>query len=497
MAASSFSAVLLVLALFAATTRAAPAEDEVTSLPGWDGAFPSKQYSGYLDLPGTGKHMHYWAVLSEGDPSTDPVALWLNGGPGCSSVDGYLYEHGPFHVSNDDYSKLEYFNYTWAKHATMIYLEAPAGVGFSYSDDSADYATNDDQAALDNLAAVQVWFKKFPEFASNDFFVTGESYAGVYVPTLAEALLNAVAAGTYTGAPLKGIAVGNGCSGNEIGTCSWGVQSDYYETTYLTALAFTPRSLKDAIAAECDWSGVANGTDTRSDKCKALISKVHDTVGNINIYDVYGECVSGSAAELEGRKQLKAPRIDSKTGKAKPPAWAAPSEAIDAQLAGQSSDSDSGSSRGPNACIDSRAAAAWINQPAVMEALHVVAQPYAWSICGNQISYTSTRPNLPRDTYPGLNEQIRVLVYNGDWDACVPYTDNEAWTEGMGYAVKEPWHAWSYDYQLTGAGQVGGYATTYDTPHGFTFITVDCEIAWTVSSTNKAPFLTGWKTGTT
>ena len=60
-----------------------------------------------------------------------------------------------------------------------------------------------------------------------------------------------------------------------------------------------------------------------------------------------------------------------------------------------------------------------------------------------------------------------MLIYNGDWDACVPYTDNEAWTESMGYAAKEPWHAWSYD-----GNQVGGYATVYDTPHNFTFITV-------------------------
>ena len=49
----------------------------------------------------------------------------------------------------------------------------------------------------------------------------------------------------------------------------------------------------------------------------------------------------------------------------------------------------------------------------------------------------------------------------------MPYTDNEAWTEGMGYAAKASWHPWLY-----AQGQVGGYATVYDTPHAFTFITV-------------------------
>lgn len=59
------------------------------------------------------------------------------------------------------------------------------------------------------------------------------------------------------------------------------------------------------------------------------------------------------------------------------------------------------------------------------------------------------------------------MIYNGDWDACVPYTDNEAWTEGMGYDVKSAWHPWIYN-----GAQVGGYSTVYDTPYNFTFITV-------------------------
>jgi hypothetical protein len=64
-----------------------------------------------------------------------------------------------------------------------------------------------------------------------------------------------------------------------------------------------------------------------------------------------------------------------------------------------------------------------------------------------------------------------VVVYNGDWDACVPYTDNEAWTSGMGYPVSSTWHPW-YFPDPTYGNQVAGYATVYDTPFGFTFITV-------------------------
>lgn len=56
--------------------------------------------------------------------------------------------------------------------------------------------------------------------------------------------------------------------------------------------------------------------------------------------------------------------------------------------------------------------------------------------------------------YPFLLDNINVLIYNGDWDACVPYTDNEAWTSGMGLDVQTPWHTWSYHSIDDGSSQV-------------------------------------------
>ena len=108
---------------------------------------------------------------------------------------------------------------------------------------------------------MEKFFEIHPSFASNDLFITGESYAGIYVPTLAEAIVFAVGNNTYKGAPLKGksgcqhpsccacahllhqgIAVGNGCAGNEIGVC--GGERDKYETEFFLGTAMVAPELK-------------------------------------------------------------------------------------------------------------------------------------------------------------------------------------------------------------------------------------------------------------
>jgi carboxypeptidase C (cathepsin A) len=310
----------------------------------------------------------------------------------------------------------------------MLYIEAPVGVGFSYSDRGAtDYRTNDDLTATDNLAGLAKFYELWPEFKSNPFFITGESYAGIYVPTLAEAIMWATGNGTWTGPRLNGIAVGNGCTGNRVGVC--GGQREVYETKFLLGQAFIPQSLKDRIVATCDFVNGFNAS------CRTLTSQMSTTVGHVNIYNIFGDCISGALAE-KGR-QHKVPM-------------------------------DEPSAFGPDACIDSHAASAYLNRADVIAASHVVKQPFQWAVCGNQIQYSSTRANLPRDTYPALIKFTDVLIYNGDWDACVPYTDNEAWTSGMGFPVDKPWHAWTYN-----TNQVGGYATSYRTGgKSFTFTTV-------------------------
>jgi hypothetical protein len=134
---------------------------------------------------------------------------------------------------------------------------------------------------------------------------------------------------------------------------------------------------------------------------------------------------------------------------------------------------------GPKACIDSAAASHFFNRPSVRKALHVTMKNgHCWSTCSQQAGwhYTKTASNLPRDVYPYLLSKIRVLIFNGDVDACVPYTDNYGWTKSMGFPIKHHWRPWHYKPEGIKTSQVGGYAIDYDVSKlggkGFTFATV-------------------------
>jgi carboxypeptidase C (cathepsin A) len=142
-------------------------------------------YSGYLPIAGTQKELHYVAALSRNDPMNDPVIIWFNGGPGCSSMLGWAQEHGPYSLA-DGATNFTFNDWSWNNNANMIYIEAPAGVGYSICGDLSECNFDDHNSADDNLAAVLALLQtKFTALQNNQLFISGESYAGIYVPQLA------------------------------------------------------------------------------------------------------------------------------------------------------------------------------------------------------------------------------------------------------------------------------------------------------------------------
>jgi carboxypeptidase C (cathepsin A) len=179
-----FTSTLLALAsVFTGKAEAKPQEELVPSLPGMgEGDFPYGVYSGYVNnISDTSKSLHYLLVESQNDWQTDPLIIWTNGGPGCSSLLGFSTENGPF-LMPDNTTEFVANPYSWNKNATVLYMEHPAGVGYSYCNGTEDCTTDDMKDSEDNLAMIKGFFDKYPEYKNHDLWLSGESYAGIYVP---------------------------------------------------------------------------------------------------------------------------------------------------------------------------------------------------------------------------------------------------------------------------------------------------------------------------
>lgn len=161
-----------------------------------------KQWSGYLDITNN-KHLFFWFFESRNDPKNDPVILWLNGGPGCSSLEGLFFELGPSML--DSSLNPVYNPYSWNSNASVIFLDQPVNVGMSWSPISVkDTRTG----AQDVSALLSLFFQKFPQYPSTDFHLAGESYAGHYIPAIAKEITTQANYGQFF--RLNTLMIGNG-----------------------------------------------------------------------------------------------------------------------------------------------------------------------------------------------------------------------------------------------------------------------------------------------
>ncbi len=152
----------------AAPPRRDPEADRVTGIPGLAADVCWKHYSGYLHAGGAHR-LFYWYHEATESPEDKPLVLWLNGGPGCSSLGGMFTELGPFVL--DAHLNVTLNPYAFNKAANIIFIEQPAGVGFSYPNVPA----NDSATAADTDRALRDFLSMHPELQGRDFWVMGES----------------------------------------------------------------------------------------------------------------------------------------------------------------------------------------------------------------------------------------------------------------------------------------------------------------------------------
>ncbi|KAK4605733.1 hypothetical protein RGQ29_000148 [Quercus rubra] len=463
-----FFTISLCMLLTFGIIEAAPKDALITHLPGFNGTFPSKHYAGYVTNINNknknnngGKKLFYYFVESERKAWKDPVVLWLNGGPGCSSMDGFVYEHGPFTFEEGkpkgSLPRLRLNPYSWSKVSNIIYLDSPAGVGFSYWKYSSTRTTGDIETASDTHEFLLKWFKQFPEFISNPFYISGESYAGIYVPTLASEVIKGIKNGVKPIINFKGYMVGNG------------VTDGKFDGNALVPFAHGMSLISNNIFEQVHSSCKGNYDNPVGKSCNQNLQLVYAAIDGLNVYDILEPCYHAPGTQGNtslplsfqqlGESERPLPVRKRIFGRAWPfrapvrdglvPLWPQLSQGISVP------------------CVNDEVATIWLNNKEVRDAIH--AKPPSvtggpWVLCTGAIHYEHDAGSMIPYHKNLTLQGYRALIYSGDHDMCVPFTGTQEWTRSLGYKIVDEWRSWH------SKGQVAGYLQGYD--NNLTFLTV-------------------------
>lgn len=319
---------------------------------------------------------------SRNDPENDPVVLWLNGGPGCSSLTGLFMELGPSSINK----KIEvvYNDYSWNSNASVIFLDQPVNVGYSYSGSSVSDTV---AAGKDVYALLSLFFKQFPEYASQDFHIAGESYGGHYIPVFASEILSH----KKRNINLKSVLIGNGLTDGL-------TQYEYYRPMACgdggypavldegscqsmdNALPRCQQMIESCYSSESSWVCVP-----ASIYCNNALLAPYQRTGQ-NVYDVRGKCEDESNLCYKGM--------------------------------GYVSD--------------------YLNKAEVRKALGAEVDGYDscnFDINRNFLFHGDWMKPYHR-LVPELLEQIPVLIYAGDADFICNWLGNKAWSEALEWPGK-------------------------------------------------------------
>lgn len=161
--------------------------DRILSLPGLK-ALDVEQYSGYLPVTNNSNstQLFYWLVKNSQHKSNAPIVLWLNGGPGASSLYGFFLENGPYAIK--DNGELVPRKYSLHHFADYLVIDQPASVGLSVGNKHS--YQNESEAMNQLYNSLKTFVQRYPEYQHRQWYLAGESYAGKYIPQLAIRMLN-------------------------------------------------------------------------------------------------------------------------------------------------------------------------------------------------------------------------------------------------------------------------------------------------------------------
>ncbi|KAK4252977.1 hypothetical protein QN277_010821 [Acacia crassicarpa] len=413
----------IILGICVASPLGDQKRDRITELPGQPKNVGFAQYSGYVTVnKESGRALFYWLTEASTNrgPKSRPLLLWLNGGPGCSSIAyGASEEIGPFRIRPDGTSL--YSNpYAWNKLANILFLDSPAGVGFSYTNKTSDLFTMGDRRTAEDAYAFLVnWFERFPQYRHREFYIAGESYAGHFVPQLAQIIYQKSKGIKNPVINFKGFMVGNA------------VTDDYHDYIGTFEYWWTHGLISDSTYRMLRKACTSGSSLHPTVQCMEALRVAVLEQGNIDPYSIYTRPCNNTAPLRHGLRGRYP--------------WM---------------------SRAYDPCTE-RFADLYFNRPEVQKALHAntTGMNYSWKSCSDIVgNYWADSPLSMLPIYRELIQAgLRIWVFSGDTDAVVPVTATRYSIDALTLPTIVNWYPWNDN------GKVGGWSQVYK---GLTLVTV-------------------------
>ncbi|CAD6261191.1 unnamed protein product [Miscanthus lutarioriparius] len=420
--------------------------------PGLPWCLPSKHYSGYVTVDESSERsLFYYLVLSERDPATDPVVIWLNGGPGCSSFDGFVYGNGPFNFepgsSPGSLPKLQLNPYSWSKVSNIMYLDSPASVGMSYSLNKSDYITGDLKTAADAHKFLLMWFELYPEFQFNPFYISGESYAGVYIPTITDEVVKGIERGVKPRINFKNLP--KSVQGYLIGNPATDVDYDFNSfVPFARGMGLISTDMYEDVKASCrgTFFGAVDNL------CQEKIDIVRWELKDLNKYNILAPCYHHPEIQEIEFSNSSLPQSFRRLGETDRPF------PVRKRMAGRSwplrlALKDGHVPMWPGLggrslpCTSDEFATTWLDDEDVRAAIH--AKPKR--LIGSWELYTA-RIDFIHDTGIMLTYHKKLTA---ETMTCVfPYPGTEAWVKSIGYQDLDRWRPWYFGDQVAGYAEL-------------------------------------------
>ncbi|CEP62924.1 serine-type carboxypeptidase LALA0_S06e07052g [Lachancea lanzarotensis] len=343
------------------------------------------------------------------------LIFWLNGGPGCSSMDGALMESGPLRV--DSYGKVYLNDEGWHTRGDIVFVDQPVGTGFSTVGSNNQYDKDLQDVSQHFLSFLHHYFEVFADDSNKTVILAGESYAGQYIPYFAQAILDHNSNGENNQVNLEALLIGNG-----------------YIDPNQQALSYIPFAFQNGLIQKGDpkLSQLLN----QQELCQNKLNANHDDVF------VIPECDNILSVLLD------VTRVTQDSNGNKVDANQQCTNMYDLRL------KDSYPSCGMNWPDDLPYVSKFFNTPGVMEALHLDSEKVpSWHECDDQVSKYLTNSNSKASVHllPSILESgIEIVLFNGDKDIICNNLGVEtlistlSWGGEKGFTDNMQYYDWRY-----------------------------------------------------